>query len=44
MALLAALNVPIGPDNTEYGGIQSDQPGVFVSSGPGIFLQIAAYF
>ena len=44
LVLLAALNVPVGPDNTEYGGIQTDQPGVFISSGPGIFVQIAAYF
>lgn len=44
LVLLAALNLPVGPDNTEYGGIETDQPGVYLSSGPGIFLQIAAYF
>lgn len=44
LVLLAALNIPAGPDGTEFGGIPSVEPGKFLSSGPGFFLQLAAYF
>ena len=44
LILLGSLNIPIGPDGTEFGGIQSNEPGKFLSTGPGIFLQLAAYF
>ena len=44
LILLGSLNIPIGPDGTEFGGIPSDEPGEFLSTGPGIFLQLAAYF
>jgi hypothetical protein len=42
--LLAALNVPIGPNGSEYGGTDSTQPGLYVSTGPSIFAQLAWYF
>jgi hypothetical protein len=42
--LLAALNVPIGPNGSEYGGIDSTQPGLYVSTGPSLFAQLAWYF
>lgn len=42
--LLAALNVPLGPDGSEYGGIESSGPGEFVSTGPSVFMQLAWYF
>ena len=44
LILLGSLNIPIGPDGTEFGGIPSDEPGEFLSTGAGIFLQLAAYF
>ena len=42
--LLAALNVPIGADGSEYGGIESEQAGLYVSTGPSLFIQLAWYF
>lgn len=42
--LRAALNVPIGPDGSEYGGIESPVAGYYLSSGPGLFAQFAWYF
>lgn len=42
--ILAALNVPIGPDGSEYGGIESAQADLFVSSGASLFAQLAWYF
>lgn len=42
--LLAALNVPIGENGTEYGGIDAAQPGLYVSTGPSLFAQLAWYF
>ena len=42
--LLAALNIPIGPNGSEYGGIESEQPGLYVSTGTSLFAQLAWYF
>jgi len=42
--LLGALNIPIGASGTEYGGIGSEQPGLYVSTGPSLFAQLAWYF
>ena len=42
--LLVALNIPVGPGGSEYGGIESGQPGLFVSTGPSLFAQLAWYF
>jgi len=44
MQLLAALNIPVGPGGSEYGGIESGQPGLYVSTGPSLFVQWAWYF
>ena len=43
MTFLGSLNVPVGPSGSEFGGIESgaDQ---YLSSGPGIFAQLAWYF
>ena len=43
MTFLGSLNVPIGPSGSEFGGIESG-PGQYLSSGPGIFAQLAWYF
>ncbi len=44
MTLLGSLNLPVGPSGTEFGGIESGQPGLYLSSGPGVFAQFAWYF
>ncbi|MCP4406724.1 MAG: hypothetical protein GY807_03010 [Gammaproteobacteria bacterium] len=44
LALLGALGVPIGPSGTEYGGIETDLPGVFFSSDLSLFIQLGWYF
>lgn len=42
--VLGALNIPVGADGSEYGGLKTDQPGVYVSTGPSVFVQLAWYF
>jgi len=42
--ILAALSFPIGPNGSEYGGIDAPQPGLYVSTGPSVFAQLAWYF
>jgi hypothetical protein len=42
--LLGALNVPLGTKGTEFGGIETDQPNLYLSSGPSLFVQLAWYF
>jgi hypothetical protein len=44
LVLLGALNLPVGPNGTEFGGIETDVPGVYLSQGPGLFLQLNWYF
>jgi hypothetical protein len=42
--VLAALNLPIGSDGSEYGGIESPVDGLYFSTGPSFFAQLAWYF
>jgi len=42
--LLCALNVPIGPSGSEFGGIPSPIEGYYLSTDPGLFAQLAWYF
>ena len=42
--ILGAVNFPIGPNGSEYGGIDSTQDGLYVSTGPSLFAQLAWYF
>lgn len=44
LQLLAALNLPIGPPGSEYGGIETNLPGRYLASGPQLFAQLAWYF
>jgi len=44
LQVLAALNVPIGSKGSEYGGIEVQQPGFYISTGPSLFAQLAWYF
>ena len=41
---LGALNLPMGPNGSEYGGIGTPIPGIYLSSNFSIFAQIAWYF
>lgn len=42
--ILGALNIPVGPGGSEYGGIESETPGLYVSTGASLFAQLAWYF
>lgn len=44
LQVLAAVNIPMGPDGSEYGGIEAAQPGTFLSTDIGLFAQLAWYF
>ena len=44
MTLLGNLNLPIGSDGSEFGGISVTGTGRYLSSGPGMFVQVAWYF
>jgi len=44
LVLLGALNIPWGAPGSEYGGIDAGVPGRYLSSGPGIFVQLNWYF
>ena len=44
MTLLGSLNVPLGRNGSEFGGVESVVPGRYQSSGAGVFAQLAWYF
>jgi hypothetical protein len=44
LTLLGSINIPAGGNASEFGGIDSGQPGLYLSTGPGVFAQIAWYF
>ena len=44
LLVLAALNLPLGPDGSEYGGIEASADGLYFSTGPSVFAQLAWYF
>ena len=44
MTFLGSINVPIGPDGSEFGGIESGLPDRYLSRGAGLFAQLAWYF
>jgi hypothetical protein len=44
LLVLAALNLPVGPDGSEYGGIEASADGLYFSTGPSVFAQLAWYF
>ena len=43
MTFLGSLNVPLGRNGSEFGGIESSS-GQYLASGPGVFAQFAWYF
>jgi hypothetical protein len=42
--VLGAVNLPVGPAGTEYGGLDSGVAGLTLGTGPGVFAQVAFYF
>ena len=44
MTFLASLNLPLGPNGSEFGGIDAGSPGRYLSRGAGVFAQLAWYF
>jgi len=44
LMLLCALNFPVGPRGSEYGGIEVPAEDSYLSSGPALYAQLAWYF
>ena len=44
LQILAAVNIPVGPDGSEYGGIEAPMESLYFSTGPGFFAQLAWYY
>lgn len=44
MTLLGSINLPLGPNGSEFGGIESGTQDRYLANGPGVFAQIAWYF
>ena len=44
LLLWSAVNVPVGADGTEFGGIPTQMPGLFLSSGPSVSVQLVWYW
>ena len=44
LTLLAAANLSLGPDGSEFGGIGAGQPDLFLSRAAGFFAQLSWYF
>ena len=42
--LLGSLNLPLGKSGSEFGGIEVAVPGQYLSTGSGLFVQLAWYF
>ncbi len=44
LTVLGSITVPLGASGTEFGGIETGMPGLYLSGGAGVFAQIAWYF
>jgi len=44
VTILTAVNVPVGPDSSEYGGPESDSTGKHLSADASLLFQLAFYF
>ncbi len=44
MTFLGSLNVPLGPNGSEFGGIDTEIPDRYLSNDAGVFAQLAWYF
>jgi len=44
LVLLSSVNLPTGSDGTEFGGLSTEVPGLYLSTGPSIVLQLGWYW
>jgi hypothetical protein len=44
LVLVGSVNVPMGDDGTEFGGLSTDVPGLYLSSGPNLVVQLGWYW
>ncbi len=44
LLFLGAINVPVGPGGTEFGGVETGFSGIYLSTDASLFLQLAWYF
>ena len=44
LVLLSSVSWPIGAGGTEFGGLPTEIPGLYLSTGPSIFVQLAWYW
>lgn len=44
LVLVGSVNLPVGADGTEFGGLPTDVPGLYLSSGPSLILQLGWYW
>jgi hypothetical protein len=44
LLLWSAINLPIGADGTEFGGAATEIPGLYLSSGPSVSVQLVWYW
>jgi len=44
MTFLGSINIPLGPNGSEFGGIESGVPERYLSTDAGVFAQFAWYF
>ncbi len=44
LLLLGSINVPVGPPGSEFGGPDAGIPGLYLSAGPSVSLQLNWYF
>jgi len=44
LLLLGAVGLPLGGPGTEFGGIDTEVPGLYLSRGPSLYLQLNWYF
>ncbi len=44
LSFLASLNLPVGPNGSEFGGVDAGVPGRYIARSAGVFAQLAWYF
>jgi hypothetical protein len=44
LLLWSAINLPVGADGTEFGGAATEIPGVYLSAGPSVSVQLVWYW
>jgi hypothetical protein len=44
LVLLSSINLPLGSNGTEFGGLPSEVPGLYLSTGPSVFVQLGWYW